>query len=274
MLMRTFEQQQYHQHMSVAWVDVALTLMDMSNHGCSLHKNKSCTYREDSGANRTPNDKEVIDIVNDKTRYGNDSQAGSRSISSFKEKSSKKVIPDANCLDVVMLPETKPSRKPRLTSVGVFLTECLRSCLKLSFCFTQFIPHYNSRMGGEMLAPLLEVLQIKQILTFRSNSHHCFEFGLEIMENSDDLLKWRRLPKSTFGSGGRCRPTWIDNMEIDYDEVDVDQHGIEIYEMIVEENVNVDQRGLKMCEMTIEEVDVDQRGPEMYEMTVKKVDVD
>ncbi|KAK4852507.1 hypothetical protein QYF36_024717 [Acer negundo] len=117
--MRNFEQQQHHQH--------------MSSNGNS------------QGANRTPDDKEVIDIVNDKTRYGNDSQAGTgcdrmikkkkkttdvqnmgrlleydpdHSISSFKEKSSKKVIPDADSSDIVMLQKTKPSRKPRLTSVN------------------------------------------------------------------------------------------------------------------------------------------------------------
>ncbi|KAI9186367.1 hypothetical protein LWI28_016563 [Acer negundo] len=39
-------------------------------------------------------------------------------ISSFKEKSSKKVISDVDSLDVVLLPKTKPSRKPRLTSVN------------------------------------------------------------------------------------------------------------------------------------------------------------
>ncbi|KAL5740955.1 hypothetical protein ACOSQ2_030135 [Xanthoceras sorbifolium] len=34
-------------------VDAALALMELANHSCRLHKNKLCTYREDSGANRS-----------------------------------------------------------------------------------------------------------------------------------------------------------------------------------------------------------------------------
>ncbi|KAI9153650.1 hypothetical protein LWI28_014485 [Acer negundo] len=209
----------------VSRINAALSLMDLANHGCPVHKNMSCTYREDLGATKTPGDKEVPDLVDDSQAAGSskldkkkrkasngfssvqsesvDRKVGKEgelcetsrtsnghkliiklhkkggkpvedclrngidglistpslgcdlvtnkkkkkttgvqnrlvisdpdhSISSFKEKSSKKVRNDADVSDIVIVSETRTSMKPRLNSVipGVYN------------CFTFSIIHF------------------------------------------------------------------------------------------------------------------------------------